>query len=139
MVCLVHLYALEGAVCNQEFNSLPESRKQGIALSEIKYVFLTHAHDGHAGFLNELLLKSPGIKVGNIIFCGDAAMNGVPSLRRTTIWIEDKSAFENSWKPLIDEKADWIYPAHGKPFRQDDLKMITVRKTSVFPAAEKNI
>ena len=27
-VCLVHLYALEGAVCNMEFNSLPESRKK---------------------------------------------------------------------------------------------------------------
>lgn len=27
-ICLVHLYALEGAVCNVEFNSLPESRKK---------------------------------------------------------------------------------------------------------------
>ena len=27
-VCLVHLYALEGAVRNVEFNSLPESRKK---------------------------------------------------------------------------------------------------------------
>nr|WP_300840711.1 TfoX/Sxy family DNA transformation protein [uncultured Acetatifactor sp.] len=27
-VCLVHLYALEGAVCNVEFSSLPESRKK---------------------------------------------------------------------------------------------------------------
>lgn len=27
-VCLVHLYALEGAVCNMEFNSLPENRKR---------------------------------------------------------------------------------------------------------------
>ena len=27
-VCLVHLYALEGAVCNLEFNSLPENRKK---------------------------------------------------------------------------------------------------------------
>ncbi len=27
-VCLVHLYALEGAVCNVEFNSLPEGRKK---------------------------------------------------------------------------------------------------------------
>lgn len=27
-VCLVHLYALEGAICNMEFNSLPESRKK---------------------------------------------------------------------------------------------------------------
>lgn len=185
-------------------------RKRGIALSEIKYVFLTHAHDDHAGFLNELLLKYPDIKViisdkampvllrgqnsffgacsgltayvfckfmgligkgkhlfpaidrrnmdrfieispqnltnvenllqgkilftpghtsdsislkiGDIIFCGDAAMNGVPSLRRITIWIEDKNAFENSWNILIGEKANWIYPAHGKPFRRGDLE-----------------
>lgn len=27
-VCLVHLYALEGAICNIEFNSLPERRKK---------------------------------------------------------------------------------------------------------------
>lgn len=27
-ICLVHLYALEGAVCNMEFNSLPEGRKK---------------------------------------------------------------------------------------------------------------
>jgi len=27
-VCLVHLYALEGAVCNVEFNSLSEGRKR---------------------------------------------------------------------------------------------------------------
>ena len=27
-VCLVHLYALERAVCNVEFNSLPEVRKR---------------------------------------------------------------------------------------------------------------
>ncbi len=27
-VCLVHLYALEGAVRNVEFNSLPEDRKK---------------------------------------------------------------------------------------------------------------
>lgn len=27
-VCLVHLYALEGAICNVEFNSLPEKRKK---------------------------------------------------------------------------------------------------------------
>lgn len=27
-VCLVHLYALEGAICNMEFNCLSESRKR---------------------------------------------------------------------------------------------------------------
>lgn len=135
-----------------------KSRKQRIALSKIKYVFLTYAHDDHAGFMNELLLKYPDIKViisdkampvllrgqnslaggcsgltafvfckfmgligkgnhlftpghtsdsislkfGNIIFCGDAAMNGVPSLKRITIWIEDKNAERISSSPLED-------------------------------------
>lgn len=182
----------------------------GIALSEIKYVFLTHAHDDHAGFLNELLSKCPDInvilssrsmptllkgqnsfvggcssplafgfcklmglfgkeehlfppisreyadrlieissqtiagiesvlqgkilftpghtadsislKLKNIIFCGDAAMNGLPSLKRITIWIEDKTAFQNSWDVLLSENADILYPAHGKPFCSDDLR-----------------
>lgn len=39
------------------------ANKQGIALSKIKYVFLTYAHDDHAGFLNELLPKYSDIKV----------------------------------------------------------------------------
>lgn len=186
------------------------AKRQGIALSEVKYVFLTHAHDDHAGFLNELLSKYSDIKVivhnramptllrgqnsfcggcsslmalafckfmgligkgkhlfpaidrqnidrfveispqnqmnletilqgkilftpghtsdsislqiGDKIFCGDAAMNGIPSFKRVTIWIEDKSAFQNSWNILMNEKADWIYPAHGKPFRRENLK-----------------
>lgn len=184
--------------------------KQGVKLSEIKYIFLTHAHDDHAGCLNELLSKYPEIKVfasyrsmstllkgqnsfnggcssllalvfckfmsligkgkhlfpaidkqnidriielfpenvanvenilqgkiiftpghtsdsislklGDMIFCGDAAMNGMPSLKKITIWIEDKLAFENSWKKLIDEKVNWIYPAHGKPFKRNKLE-----------------
>ena len=37
--------------------------KQGVSLSEVKYLFLTHAHDDHAGFLLELLDKYPDIKV----------------------------------------------------------------------------
>lgn len=49
-------------------------------------------------------------------------MNGVPSFKRVTIWIEDKKDFQNSWEILIAEKADFIYPAHGKPFRSNDLK-----------------
>lgn len=186
------------------------ANRQGIALSMVKYVFLTHAHDDHAGFLNELLSKYPDIKVvvhsrampallrgqnsfvggcsglrafafckfmevigqgrhlfpaidkkyidrfieispqnrkkiehvlqgkilftpghtsdsislkiGNKIFCGDAAMNGMPSHKRVTIWIENKSAFQNSWNVLMGEKADWIFPAHGRPFRREELK-----------------
>lgn len=198
------------------------ANKQGIAFSEIKYIFLTHAHDDHAGFLNELLSKYPELKViisplamptllrgqnsfvggcsslialifckfmsivghGNhlfpaidrkyidrfieitpqnltelenilqgkilftpghtcdsislklkdIIFCGDAAMNGIPSLKKITIWIENKNTFQNSWNILIDEKVDWIYPAHGKPFIPDNLKknINYIRKVKLY-------
>ncbi len=34
-----------------------------IRWSDIRYVFLTHAHDDHAGFLNELLGKCPELRV----------------------------------------------------------------------------
>ena len=183
--------------------------RKNIKLSDIKYVFLTHAHDDHAGFLNELLGKTtdlkvimsdksmptlkrgqnsfeggcstllawifcklmglvgkaehrfpaiddryndrfieitemnkdelenilqgeilftPGhtadsisLKVDNIIFCGDAAMNDFPSIKRLIIWIEDKTEFEKSWDVLISKDADMIYPAHGKPFHKSDL------------------
>ena len=159
-------------------------KRQGIAWDDVKYIFLTHAHDDHAGFLKEVLDKhanitctlffcfimkllgngkhlfpainetyanrliavtkdniaeiesllsgkilfTPGytadsvsLKVKNLIFCGDAAMNGVPSLHRITIWVENKEAFENSWQVLLDENAEYIYPAHGKRFKSSDL------------------
>lgn len=38
-------------------------KKRSIELSEIKYLFLTHSHDDHAGFLNELLGKNKDLKV----------------------------------------------------------------------------
>ena len=184
-------------------------KRQGIAWDDVKYIFLTHAHDDHAGFLKDVLDKhanitciisgkafpvlakgqnsftggcsgrlalffcfimkllgngkhlfpainetyanrlitvtkdniaeiesllsgkilfTPGhtadsvsLKVKNLIFCGDAAMNGVPSLHRITIWVGNKEAFENSWQVLLDENADYIYPAHGKRFKSSDL------------------
>ena len=183
--------------------------KNHIKLNDIKYIFLTHAHDDHAGFLNELLginkelkvimsnqsmptlkrgqnsfdggcstlfayifcklmgfvgkadhkfpkiedqynnrfieinesnkkeleeilegkiLFTPGhtkdsisLKMNNIIFCGDAAMNGIPSIHRLIIWIEDKIQYEKSWDLMIQENVDLIVPAHGKPFKKEDL------------------
>ena len=184
--------------------------KRGASLSEVRYLFLTHAHDDHAGFLVELLDKyknikvimsdkamvtlkrgqnsfeggcstllafvfcklialfgkaehrfpavpdrlndrfiditdenkteiekkisgkiiyTPGhtcdsisLRVGDIIFCGDAAMNGFPSVRRLIIWIENLGEFERSWETLIGAGADMIYPAHGKPFKVCELE-----------------
>lgn len=198
-------------------------KKHCIDLSDIKYVFLTHAHDDHAGFLNELLDKNyelkvilcgeaistlkrgqnsfeggcstilawifckcmavvgkaehrfpcvedrfdnrliqvsdanikeleellqgeilftPGhtkdsisLKKDNIIFCGDAAMNGFPSMKRLIIWIENKEQFESSWDVLLAEDAEQIYPAHGKPFRMNDLSKYknVISKIHLYP------
>lgn len=38
-------------------------KKKNISAKEIKYIFLTHAHDDHAGFLNEILQENPEIRV----------------------------------------------------------------------------
>ena len=183
--------------------------RKGISWDMIQYIFLTHAHDDHAGFLKEVLDKhsnitciisdqafsvlakgqnsfkggcssrlalffcrlmkllgtgdhlfpaidetyknrfievtqenvtevekllsgkilfTPGhtadsisLKVNHLIFCGDAAMNGLPSLHRITIWIENKEEFANSWQILLNEHVDYIYPAHGNRFRSGDL------------------
>ena len=32
-------------------------KRQGISWDDVKYIFLTHAHDDHAGFLKEVLDK----------------------------------------------------------------------------------
>lgn len=177
---------------------------------QILYIFLTHAHDDHAGYLNEMLSECPGTQIvmssraleglcrgqnsflggcasqlalgfysliklagkgkhlfpklrqeyqcrcvqvseqnrrqvefllqGKIIdtpghtvdsislllsdgslFCGDAAMNGLPSLHRITIWAEDKTAFLKSWEAIIALRPKTIYPGHGKPFKYGEL------------------
>ena len=38
-------------------------RSNGLSFSDIQYVFLTHAHDDHAGFLNELMNRYPDLRV----------------------------------------------------------------------------
>jgi glyoxylase-like metal-dependent hydrolase (beta-lactamase superfamily II) len=182
-------------------------KKLHIQPSEIKFIFLTHAHDDHAGFLNKVLaitnakvilhpkaikrLKSglnsfeggcssmlayifcklfalfgksghkfPPIKdeylnrlittdsqefrnlnlpiqafetpghtadhisllKDGILFCGDAAMNGFPSIKRNIIWIENLQDYRKSWEKMIAFNPAKIYPSHGKPFDVNDLK-----------------
>jgi len=193
----------------EQFNNFNKKLRQNkIDLKEITYVLLTHAHDDHAGFLNQILNRSdakvilhqkavsrlrqgqnsfeggctshlaltfckimkllgkgehrfspvdreeryivldevtqpkiekeifgtiinlPGHTVDSIgllcdnglLFCGDAAMNGFPSINRITIWIEDVQDYIKSWEKIIGYNPLKIYPAHGRPFLVDDLK-----------------
>ena len=57
-----------------------------------------------------------------MIFCGDAAMNDFPSMKRLIIWIENLGQFQQSWNVLLNADADIIYPAHGKPFDKEDIR-----------------
>ncbi len=86
--------------------------------------------------LNGKILYTPGhtedsvsLQVDGNLFCGDAAMNGIPSSHKITIWVEDKAAFENSWDEMLASGAKKIYPAHGSPFLPsklaDNKKFIT--------------
>lgn len=181
-------------------------KRLGIKEKDIKYIFITHAHDDHVGFLNELIESTDaqiimhhetperlrighnkykggcsnklakffvnsmglfgkaehsfplvivpeqtiiwdgekqffkksgydmeivslpghtsdhiGLLIGDILFCGDAAMNGFPSIKRNIIWIEDLDSYKRSWDIMIKSKANVIFPSHGKPFPKKDL------------------
>jgi glyoxylase-like metal-dependent hydrolase (beta-lactamase superfamily II) len=176
-----------------------------LSIHEISYLFLTHAHDDHVGFINDLLRDNPKTKVilskealqgllrgqhsfeggctsdlavftckimellgigehrfppikekfltrclviceenksklesllgGRIyetpghskdsislllkngsMFVGDAAMNGLPSIHKITIWVENKNQFYKSWLIILNLKPRKIYPGHGKSF-----------------------
>ncbi len=182
-------------------------KKHRISFDEIKYIFITHAHDDHVGFLNELIrdtdaklimhsesperliaghnkygggypdllakfffgilsllgkgrhefpvvkvdgdtllwngenqfFKEMGIELeiislpghtsdliglltdDGILLCGDASMNGFPSIKRNIIWIENLEDYKKSWDRMIESSASEIYPSHGAPFPKKDL------------------
>ena len=195
-------------------------KKAGIQPEKIRILFLTHAHDDHAGFLNNVLavtpakvilhpkaierlktgqnsfeggcssrlalffcrilallgkgghryppvreeyldrlvplgsdafkamqlpfqvLETPGHTADHIsllaednLFCGDAAMNGFPSRRRTIIWIEDPRQYMESWTKILQANPVRLYPAHGKPFPEDDLRkyLPSLEKIRLYP------
>jgi glyoxylase-like metal-dependent hydrolase (beta-lactamase superfamily II) len=55
------------------------------------------------------------------LFCGDAAMNGLPGEGRHAIAAENIQEYHRSWDAMITSTAKWIYPAHGPRFPIDDL------------------
>lgn len=74
-----------------------------------------------------------------ILFCGDAAMNGFPSLHKITIWIENKESFSDSWKYIISVNPKRIYSSHGKPFEVSALKnnISHINKIKLYPLKHK--
>jgi glyoxylase-like metal-dependent hydrolase (beta-lactamase superfamily II) len=56
-----------------------------------------------------------------LLFCGDGAMNGFPSIKRQSIWIEDPQQYKHSWDRMAELDFELAYPGHGKPFPKGDL------------------
>ena len=78
------------------------------------------------------IIHTPGHSMGSVsvlletgdAFVGDLAMNKFP-LRFNLglpIFTEDLRKVRESWKLLLDQGAETIYPAHGKPFSAEIIR-----------------
>lgn len=79
------------------------------------------------------IIHTPGHTRGSVsvlletgdAFVGDLAMNAFP-MRLSPglpIFAEDTKALVESWKTLLKEGAKTVYPAHGKPFPADVIRV----------------
>ncbi|QUI25872.1 MBL fold metallo-hydrolase [Vallitalea pronyensis] len=184
-----------------------ELSKNNISLNDIAYIFITHAHDDHVGFLYQLMEETTAKIIINhksvnqlekgqnsfdggcssrlawffcqvmklvgkgehrfqpiivsdrfliiddhnrekieerlsakiidlpghthdsigllfddeILFSGDAVMNGLPSLHHIIIWIEDMLEYKKSWQKMMTIDYKKVYPAHGKPISKNNI------------------
>ena len=82
--------------------------------------------------INGTILYTPGHTIDSIsvlldnglIFCGDAAMSWPlwAGIKYCTIFITDVSEFYKSWEKIIESGAKKLYPAHGNPFKIENLR-----------------
>ena len=98
----------------------PKLRKEHLAeiitLNEDDRAQIETALNGKIFFTPGHTEDSISLLVDGKLFCGDAAMNGIPSSHKITIWVENKVAFEKSWDMILASGAKKLYPAHGKAF-----------------------
>ena len=92
-----------------------------VTLNEDNLPQIEHVLQGKILFTPGHTADSISLMVDGNLFCGDAAMNGIPSTHKITIWVEDKAAFEKSWGEMLASGAKKIYPAHGSPFLPSKL------------------
>lgn len=56
-----------------------------------------------------------------ILFSGDAVMNGLPSRYHIIIWIEDILEYKKSWQKLMTIDYSKVHPSHGKPILKESI------------------
>lgn len=94
-------------------------KKAGVEISEIKYLFLTHHHDDHAGFLNELTRNTPLTILANRM-AKELLLTGKNDKTRGGGWVspairllaETKMRFDPHWTlefpPFALREQDWL-------------------------------
>ena len=98
-----------------------EHLDQILTLNENNLTHLERVLQGKILFTPGHTDDSVSLLVNGNLFCGDAAMNGIPSVHKITIWVEDQCEFSQSWEKMLSSGAEKIYPAHGKPFLPEEL------------------
>ena len=93
-----------------------------VTLNEDNLPQIEHALQGKILCTPGHTADSISLLVDGNLFCGDAAMNGIPSSHRITIWVENKNAFETSWDTMLVSGANKVYPSHGSPFCPCELR-----------------
>lgn len=80
------------------------------------------------------IIHTPGHSPGSMsllldsgeAFVGDLAMYGFPKLTRNAmpLFAGNPGHVKESWMKILNMGARWIYPAHGRRFKADELKKL---------------
>jgi glyoxylase-like metal-dependent hydrolase (beta-lactamase superfamily II) len=109
-------------------------KKNSIGLDQIDYIFLTHAHDDHAGFLNELLhhtsakvilhpLAIERLREGRHLFDGGC------STRRAWLFCQAMALAGNSEHifPIVENQFEERYITTGSEAVRETEKMLSAK------------
>ena len=104
---------------------LKRLQKTGISPGDIKFIFLTHAHDDHAGFLNEVLsltdskvILHPGAISG--LMRGQNSFEGGCSSRLAWLFCQILAVFgkgEHKYPPIKEEYLDRLVAIDSDEFK----------------------
>lgn len=126
------IYPIEGAyvMIDTGYDGMFQSRKKklkkhNISIKEVKYIFLTHAHDDHAGFVNDMIQENPEIKVIlsekglDMLRKGECSPGGGSSGKQAYYFCQILKLFvkgEHTFPPIKEEyeKNLWLYNQENK-------------------------
>ncbi|MBW9144683.1 MBL fold metallo-hydrolase [Clostridium sp. CM027] len=86
----------------------------GVRLSDISHIILTHHHDDHCGLLNRILKENSSVQVVMSYLAKDLLLK---------LFICNIDEYYESWRKIISENCQRIFPAHGNPFSVEKLKI----------------